>query len=257
MAGTLDVWWGQRRVGRLVQDQRGALRFTYAPEWLDGKDAPALSASLPKREVPFTRRECRPFFAGLLPDEGQRTGVARALGVSAGNDFSLLERLGGDVAGALQLLPADESPWDSLCCPRPESLDDAELVRVLDVLPTRPLLAGERHLRSSLAGAQPKLPVVLVQGAVALPAYEQPTTHILKPAIAGFPGTTENEAFAMRLAAAIELDVCPGRSSDGRGPYVPVGGAVRSGGHCGRRVAGASGGLLPSTGHPAGAQVCA
>jgi serine/threonine-protein kinase HipA len=42
---------------------------------------------------------------------------------------------------------------------------------------------------------------------VALPAPGQPTTHILKPPIARFPGTTENEAFSMQLAAAIGLDV--------------------------------------------------
>ena len=89
----------------------------------------------------------------------------------------------------------------------PKLLDEAGLIRVLDSLPTRPLLAGEEGLRLSLAGSQSKVPVVLVEGEVALPSSGQPTTHILKPAIARFPGTTENEAFVMRLAAAIGLDV--------------------------------------------------
>lgn len=44
---------------------------------------------------------------------------------------------------------------------------------------------------------------------MALPAPGQPTTHILKPPIARFNATTENEAFVMRLAAAIGLDVAP------------------------------------------------
>jgi len=44
---------------------------------------------------------------------------------------------------------------------------------------------------------------------VALPAPGQPTTHILKPPISRFAATTENEAFVMRLAAAIGLDVAP------------------------------------------------
>ena len=78
---------------------------------------------------------------------------------------------------------------------------------MLDALPLRPLLAGEEGLRLSLAGAQSKVPVVLLDGAVALPAPGQPTTHILKPPIAGFAATTENEAFVMRLAASIGLDV--------------------------------------------------
>ena len=78
---------------------------------------------------------------------------------------------------------------------------------MLDRLPKRPFLAGERGLRLSLAGAQSKLPVVLVDDQIALPAPGQPTTHILKPPIARFESTTENEAFAMRLASKLGLDV--------------------------------------------------
>ena len=207
MAGTLQVWWDRRLVGCLTQNRHGELGFEYEGDWVRHQDAPALSASLPKREGAYGRRECRPFFAGLLPDEGQREAVARALGVSPGNDFALLERLGGDVAGALQLLPSGESPAEGVPDVRPEPLDDAALARVLDTLPLRPLLAGDGNLRLSLAGAQSKLPVVLVAGAVALPARGQPTTHILKPAMGRFPGTTENEGFAMRLAQASGLDV--------------------------------------------------
>jgi hypothetical protein len=55
------------------------------------------------------------------------------------------------------------------------------LIRVLDALPVRPLLAGEEGLRLSLAGAQSKVPVVLVDGAVALPAPGQPTTAAATP----------------------------------------------------------------------------
>lgn len=204
MPGVLQVWWGGELVGRLTQDRGGDLGFAYDADWVRRPEAQALSASLPKREERYGRRGCRPFFAGLLPDEGQREAVARALGVSPGNDFALLEGLGGEVAGALQLLPPGESPTAR---PQPEPLDDDALVRLLATLPTRPLLAGDTNLRLSLAGAQSKLPVVVADGAVALPASGQPTTHILKPPVERFPGTTENEAFSMRLAASVGLDV--------------------------------------------------
>lgn len=207
MTRALDIWWDGRLVGQLTQDQYGELGFAYAPAWLGDEEAQPLSASLPKRAEPFTRRECRPFFGGLLPEESQRDAAAQALGVSRANDFALLDRLGGDVAGALQLLPPGETPATLALDQRPIPLDDAGLIRVLDALPARPLLAGEEGLRLSLAGAQSKVPVVLVDGAVALPAPGQPTTHILKPPISRFVATTENEAFVMRLAAAIGLDV--------------------------------------------------
>ena len=209
MTRVLDVWWDGRIAGQLTQDPHGALGFAYRPDWLHDADAPAFSVSLPKREEPFSRRECRPFFGGLLPEESQRDAAAQALGVSRANDFALLCRLGGDVAGALQLLPPGQAPQVPAPGERPVPLDEAGLVRVLDTLPVRPLLAGEGSLRLSLAGAQSKVPVVVVDGAVALPVDGQPTTHILKPPIQRFPGTTENEAFVMRLAAAAGLDVAP------------------------------------------------
>jgi serine/threonine-protein kinase HipA len=209
MTRILDIWWDGRLVGQLTQDKHGELGFAYAPEWLSDEEAQPLSASLPKRAEPFSRRECRPFFGGLLPEESQRDAAAQALGVSRANDFALLDRLGGDVAGALQLLPPGELPTAPAIDQQPTPLDDAGLIRVLDALPVRPLLAGEEGLRLSLAGAQSKVPVVLVDGAVALPAPGQPTTHILKPPISRFVATTENEAFVMRLAAAIGLDVAP------------------------------------------------
>jgi len=212
MTRTLDIWWDGRLLGQLTQDRHGELGFAYAPAWLDDEAAQPLSASLPKRVEPFTRRECRPFFGGLLPEESQRDAAAQALGVSRANDFALLDRLGGDVAGALQLLPPGEAPTTLALDRRPTPLDDAGLIRVLDALPVRPLLAGEEGLRLSLAGAQSKVPVVLLDEAVALPAPGQATTHILKPPISRFAATTENETFVMRLAAAIGLDVAPAKA---------------------------------------------
>ncbi|MDX5394070.1 MAG: HipA N-terminal domain-containing protein [Caulobacteraceae bacterium] len=164
MMRTLNVWWDGRQVGQLTQDQHGELGFAYASDWLNDGQAQPLSASLPMRAEPFSRRACRPFFGGLLPEESQRDAAALALGVSRGNDFALLDRLGGDVAGALQLLPPGEAPAAVAPDQQPAPVDDAGLIGVLDALPARPLLAGEEGLRLSLAGAQSKVPVVLVGG---------------------------------------------------------------------------------------------
>jgi serine/threonine-protein kinase HipA len=207
---SLSVWWDGAVVGALQIDEHGDLAFTYDAAWLADPAKRAISISLPKRAEAFNRRETRPFFAGLLPEEGQREAVARALGVSKGNDFRLLEQLGGDVAGALTLWPEGEAPPTGNGLAEAEPLDDAHLVKILDTLPTRPFLAGsEEGLRLSLAGAQQKLPVVLVNGRIALPVPGQPSTHILKPPISRLPGTTENEALAMRLAERVRLSVAP------------------------------------------------
>ncbi|MBP1852508.1 type II toxin-antitoxin system HipA family toxin [Rhizobium halophytocola] len=220
----LNVWWDGRFVGQFTQDSHGDIGFAYTQAWLEDEKALPLSNSLPKRRERFFRRECRPFFGGLLPEESQRLIAAQALGVSPANDFALLDRLGGDVAGALQLLPEDEEPTAAgpITGHQPAFLEDAGIVRILDALPTRPLLAGQ-GLRLSLAGAQSKVPLILIDDQLALPVSGQATTHILKPPIARFPGTTANEAFVMSLAAAIGLDVAPvePRSANGR-PFLLV-----------------------------------
>ncbi|MCL4818157.1 MAG: type II toxin-antitoxin system HipA family toxin [Vicinamibacteria bacterium] len=223
MPRTLVVWWDRARVGTLRVDRHGAMRFAYAAEWLSDAARPAISCSLPKREKPFSQRATRPFFAGLLPEDAQREAIASALGISRSNDFAFLDALGGDVAGALSLWPEGVTPPEPAGDAQPRPLDDDALSQVLDSLPTRPLLAGRDGLRLSLAGAQSKLPVVLADGRVALPAPGQPTTHILKPPLARFPHTTENEAFVMTLAAEVGLDVAPvaARVIAGR-PYLLV-----------------------------------
>jgi len=204
----LTVWWEGVEVGSLALDRDGQMQFTYAAEWLAGGRSPALSCSLPKRREPFRRRLCRPFFEGLLPEGAQRDAVARVLGVSQENEFGLLERLGGEVAGALTLWPEGDTPPRHEPPDQPEALSDEDLVALLKSLPARPFLAGAGGgLRLSLAGAQSKMPVVLVGNRVALPAPGQPTTHILKPAVDRFPATVENEAFAMRLASRLGLSV--------------------------------------------------
>ncbi len=220
----LVVWWDDAPVGRLMQDRYGDLSFAYDASWLARAGTRALSRSLPLQTAVFDRRACRPFFGGLLPEAAQRTGIAGVLGVSPANDFALLDRLGGDVAGALTLLPEGEpspspSPHDS-----PLSLDDAGFAAILDALPRRPMLAGDDHgLRLSLAGAQAKLPVVLVDGRPALPAPGQPTTHIVKPEIAAFPGSVANEAWCMALAARVGLDVAAAEAREAGGrPYLLV-----------------------------------
>jgi serine/threonine-protein kinase HipA len=209
MKTALSIWWDGTIAGTLALDEDGNMSFAYSKAWLADPARPALSYSLPKQAESFDRRKARPFFAGLLPDEAQKEGAARALGLSKGNDFALLDAMGGDVAGALTIWPEDEKPpiYDGATAREP--LGDNALADILARLPRQPLLAGEDGIRVSLAGAQPKLPIVLVDGRVALPAPGQPSTHILKPAIEQLEHATENEAFAMRLASAVGLRVAP------------------------------------------------
>ncbi len=73
------------------------------------------------------------------------------------------------------------------------------------MLPRRPLLAGEDHIRLSLAGAQDKIAVYVADEQISLPFEGAPSTHILKPAIGHFNGLVVNELLCMRLAKAMGM----------------------------------------------------
>ena len=78
MTRTLSVWWDGLVVGTLQVNQHGQMLFTYDRDWLSDTSRSPISFSLPKQEQPFKQRQCRPFFAGLLPEETQRDVVAES-----------------------------------------------------------------------------------------------------------------------------------------------------------------------------------
>jgi len=203
MARTLDVYIGDDITGQLVQDDGGQMSFTYAEGWRNKPGAVPLSQSLPLRAEPFKGKECRGFFGGILPEEAKREIIARNLGISARNDYAMLERIGGECAGAVTFVPAGgalpEKNYDY------RKLSDNELAGILRELPKRPLLAGDKGVRLSLAGAQDKVAVRIEGGEISLPLGGAPSTHILKPAVERFDGVVFNEALCMKLAAASGL----------------------------------------------------
>jgi serine/threonine-protein kinase HipA len=198
-----------KRVGILGDDGQ-QLVFQYDEAWLADTGALPLSRQLPLQAEPFVGQRVNFFFGGLLPEADSRDQIARNLGISANNDFAMLERIGGECAGAIALVPEEmegRAPSDSGV----RWLSEGEVIEIMDRLPHQPLLAGEQGLRLSLAGAQIKLPVVIDStfgGAtrLALPLGDTPSTHIIKPEPLRFPGLAENGAWCMALARHIGLD---------------------------------------------------
>jgi serine/threonine-protein kinase HipA len=215
MARTLDVYLHNELVGRLIQDDGGQMVFDYAESWLNKPGATALSQSLPLRKERFSRNECRGFFGGILPEETKREIVARNLGISARNDYAMLEQIGGECAGAVTFIPAGEKLPEQHYGYR--KLSPGELAAILRELPKRPLLAGDEGIRLSLAGAQDKIAVRIEGNDISLPLGGAPSTHILKPAVERFNGVVFNEALCMKLAAAAGLPAAgvEARSVDG------------------------------------------
>jgi serine/threonine-protein kinase HipA len=155
------------------------------------------------RKGRFTRKECGGFFGGILPEEQPREIVAKNLHISAKNDFAMLEQIGGECAGAVIFMPAGKA------LPEREDqyrdLSAKELTDMLRNLPKRPLLAGEREVRLSLAGAQDKVAVKVAGDTISIPLGEAMSTHILKPANEHYAGLVFNEFVCLELARAVGL----------------------------------------------------
>lgn len=205
MTGTLDVYLHTYLVGQLVQDEHGQTLFAYTEDWLKNTNAIPLSISLPLQEGQFGEKLCKPFFAGVLPDNAKRKLIARNLGISANNDFAMLEQIGGECAGAVTFKNIGAKL--SGHADNYRHLSPSELEKILKDLPKRPLMAGENGVRLSLAGAQDKIAVYKKNNDVFLPLDIAPSSHIIKPDIAEYTGIVFNEAFCMKLATRMGLHV--------------------------------------------------
>jgi serine/threonine-protein kinase HipA len=205
MSKILDVYLQGIFVGQLIQNSIGKMSFIYDEKYLE-KNYLAISISLPLTEKPYEGDLVKAFFSGFLPDDDARYKLAKYLGVSDKNSFALLEIIGGECAGALSLYPQGVIPQES-AKEELEVLDQSKLSKILELLKKRPLLAGYDGLRLSLAGAQSKIAVTLKDNQIALVLGNNPTTHILKPAIEDIDSSAYNELFCMRLAKMMGVDV--------------------------------------------------
>ncbi|SNB45467.1 type II toxin-antitoxin system HipA family toxin [Geobacter sp. DSM 9736] len=204
MTAALSVRIDDAVVGRLWLDEKKRFCFQYDQDWLERSKIP-LSLSLPLRTDPYLDDESHPFFANLLPEDKIRAVIVRNLGISLNNDFGLLERIGGDCAGAVSFYPETGELKHEPGRYRQLSAD--ELAAIIRELPRRPLLAGEKGVRLCLAGAQKKLPVFYDDDHFHLGYGAFTSNYIIKPAIEDLDGSVENEAFCMALAGEIGLDV--------------------------------------------------
>lgn len=178
----------------------GKMEFTY-----DENAQKPISLSLPLQKEPFKEKVCRAFFGGLLPENpNMRELLAKKYNINVNDDFKLLKEIGRDCAGALSFHEMTE-PQKSYQMLKIEGsiLSDEELTKYLRELPYRPYLGK----RLSLAGAQEKTAVCVINGKIALPNDDIPTTHIIKTALPKYVQSIQNEYICMKVAKEIGLEV--------------------------------------------------
>ncbi len=184
---TLNVWMNGLLVGRWTIPAGGVMEFRYDDSWVSSPQSRPLSLSLP---IPFDGqplkgKEVGYFFDNLLPDSQPiRTRLQHRFRTDTQDAFDLLEAIGRDCVGAVQLVPDDKTP-DNIFAIEAQSLTEAE---VEDWLVSSITPGGGRFgsagdddsFRISIAGAQEKTAFLWHEGRWCRPLGATPTTHIFK-----------------------------------------------------------------------------
>ncbi|MDP9965367.1 serine/threonine-protein kinase HipA [Variovorax paradoxus] len=150
------------------------------------------------------------YFDNLLPDSQPiRERIASRFRTRTAQPFDLLQAIGRDCVGAIQLLGEDDSPAD-VDGIEGEAMSEADVEKLLQqtVDPGRfaAQSAPEDALRISLAGAQEKTALLWHEGQWLRPHGSTPTTHILKLPLglvghrkADFSTSVENEWLCLNI----------------------------------------------------------
>ncbi|MDA3941755.1 MAG: type II toxin-antitoxin system HipA family toxin [Spirochaetia bacterium] len=211
---SLKVLYQKKLVGKLFSNDNSQITFEYSSAWKESSDSFPVSFSMPLSGEYKRGREDHRFFANLLPESKAREGICRGLGISIDNDYQLLKAIGGECAGALQIVAEDYTE---------DEIYDYQLIPLEEIaravkssLPYTRLNRGGK-LRLSLAGAQDKWPVYIDKNKLYWPGGGAPSSHILKLSNRDFKGLHINEAYSTFLASqlllpTIKVDVGDGYS---------------------------------------------
>ena len=223
MSGALGAWMNGEFVGTWSVD-RATHSFLYDPSWLKSPKVRSLSLSLPITASREVRGDAvANYFDNLLPDnERIRDRLSRRFKTKSSDAFSLLEAIGRDCVGAVQLLPEGTSPrgWNRVDC---DVLNEGQIIEILNAVPTDGDPGLGRNLgdddlfRISIAGAQEKTALVKVKGRWCRPHGATPTTHIFKLPLGLVGGSrrvdlsdsVQNEWVCAQIISELGLPVAP------------------------------------------------
>lgn len=183
---TLNAWINGQLVGQWIIPTRGPMEFRYEAAWVTSPEARPLSLSLPINldGMPLKGEYVGFYFDNLLPDSSTiRKRLQSRFHTQSQDAFDLLEAIGRDCVGAVQLLPHDKTP-DNIFSIRVIPLDEAgveqSLLNATTTTAYPQYTEDDEDFRISIAGAQEKTALTLHEGQWCRPLGATPTTHIFK-----------------------------------------------------------------------------
>jgi serine/threonine-protein kinase HipA len=208
---TLLVVLDDTVAGELARLGGGRLRFDYSDEYRARPGATPLSLSMPIQVQSHSDGVVTPWLWGLLPDnDAVLARWARQFHVSASSPFSLLAtQIGEDCAGAVRFAPPERIEPVLARTGQVTWLSKEEIAqRLCDLREDATTWLGRDFTgQFSLAGGQAKTALLLRGATWGEPSGSVPTTHILKPAVAGLDDHDLNEHLCLDSARRAGLVV--------------------------------------------------
>jgi serine/threonine-protein kinase HipA len=217
-ARALSIWSNGERVGLWRLPARGTMELAYDTTWVQSPAGRPLSLSLPFTlgNTPLKGETVQNWFDNLLPDSRDiRKRLAGRFHTRSTDAFDLLQAIGRDCVGAVQLLAEDESPvgYDRI---EGAPLTDAQIEEHLHRVTALPAPGRQEaqadDWRISIAGAQEKTALLWHRGRWRRPHGSTPSTHIFKlplgllgPKKVDFTTSVQNEWVCLRLLSAFGL----------------------------------------------------
>jgi serine/threonine-protein kinase HipA len=202
----LVVWMGSERLGVLRRVSTRDLELSYSEEWINKPVPTPLSVALPLAGRTFRGQRLVSWLWGLLPDNDRVIARwAATAQCSASDVFGLLGLVGHDVAGAVRFLPPETAASGRAGL---VALTNDEIgAHIGELRRDSALWHPTDSGRWSLAGAQPKLALAYDQARATwgFPTGPRPTTHIVKPGVAGLHDHHVNEHLCLSAAAGLGL----------------------------------------------------
>lgn len=204
-------------VGEWTTLRTGTSLFRYTTTWSQSPRARPLSLSIPiTADLEVRGTVVDNYFDNLLSENPAiRRRLRVRFGTRSTQAFDLLEAIGRDCVGAVQLLPIHQEPvgWNRVEATR---LNDGDMESLLQAVPSSPSLGHDHDddFRISIAGAQEKTALLSMGGAWYRPHGATPTTHILKlplRIVGNFHGdlseSVENEWLCVQLMREFGLPI--------------------------------------------------
>jgi serine/threonine-protein kinase HipA len=189
----------------------GRLRFDYDPYYREQPGHTPVSLSMPIQVASHGDQVVTPWLWGLLPDnDAVLRRWAREFHVSASSPFSLLATpIGEDCAGAIRFAAPEKVDRILGQTGEVSWLEDQDIAKRLRELreDSTTWLGQSFTGQFSLAGAQAKTALLLDGDRWGVPSGATPTTHILKPAVAGLDDHDLNEHLCLDAARRAGLIV--------------------------------------------------